>query len=628
MILIFGGTTEGKISADLCASSGSAFVYSTKGESSVRWSNSLSIWGELNFTQMAHICISNKISLIINAAHPFATNLHNNISRVSYLLKIPVIRFERKFKEKIDEALYFKEEKELISYLSTSSYNKILLLTGVSSVKKYKELWKKRDVWIRVMDRADSNQEIEIGGFPKSRVLYFKDNSIEQQREIFKKIKPNVIVIKESGESSGFYNKCTAAQEEKIAICILSKRELPDFYKPDELDFDGNIVVNGPLSLREMIDRILPGFFKLRVGITTGTCAVGASMACLRDIFEKRVQDWIEIMLPAGECIKIKAEFVSKGDNWCEYRVQKYSGDDPDVLNGIYIHSRVRVDSYFSDINNNRRITIDGGDGVGRVTLPGLGIDVGSAAINQKPKDSLLENINSYLNSFDKEDYLDNLKIEVIISAPKGVELASKTFNPKLGIERGISIIGTSGIVKPFSSEAFVASFCKEIDLSVALGCNSIILNSGAKSEKIVRSIFNKSCERSFVQIGNYVGSALEYIDKKQEITNIIVVLMVGKAVKLAQGRMDTHSKESLFDREFIKALAVKSGCDRSVINYIENLNFARDLWFINDKDQRDLLMQAIADSSLSYCRKTVKDREISFYLISEDGSYYVSNTP
>ena len=103
---------------------------------------------------------------------------------------------------------------------------------------------------------------------------------------------------------------------------------------------------------------------------------------------------------------------------------------------------------------------------------------------------------------------------------------------------------------------------------------------------------------------------------------------MVGKAVKLAQGRMDTHSKESLFDREFIKALAVKSGCDRSVINYIENLNFARDLWFINDKDQRDLLMQAIADSSLSYCRKTVKDREISFYLISEDGSYYVSNTP
>ena len=168
--------------------------------------------------------------------------------------------------------------------------------------------------------------------------------------------------------------------------------------------------------------------------------------------------------------------------------------------------------------------------------------------------------------------------VSVRISVPGGSELALKTFNPKLGITGGISIIGTSGIVRPFSSEAFVNSIRKEIQVAHALGCTRLVINSGAKSENYLRSRFPDLPPQAFVHYGNYIGDTLRAADE-DGITAITMGIMIGKAVKLAEGHLDTHSRNVVMNRDFITALARESNCPPTAIARIANLTLARELW-------------------------------------------------
>lgn len=166
------------------------------------------------------------------------------------------------------------------------------------------------------------------------------------------------------------------------------------------------------------------------------------------------------------------------------------------------------------------------------------------------------------------------------IFVPGGTELAAKTFNPRLGITGGISIIGTSGVVRPFSSEAFVNSIRKEIQVAKALGCTHIVINSGAKSEKTLRTRFPELPEQAFIHYGNFIGETLK-LAEAESIASVTMGIMIGKAVKLAEGNLDTHSKNVVMNKAFITRLASESHCPAPAIACIADITLARELWDI-----------------------------------------------
>ena len=174
------------------------------------------------------------------------------------------------------------------------------------------------------------------------------------------------------------------------------------------------------------------------------------------------------------------------------------------------------------------------GEGVGRVTLPGLGLEIGGPAINRVPR--------SMMEAVVRRAYPEG-GVDITISIPTGRELAVKTFNPRLGILDGISIVGTSGVVKPFSSEAFIASIVRQVDVALALGADTVVINSGAKSEKYLKGAFPELPFQSFIQYGNFIGETLEKLSTLS-VPKVYMGIMLGKAVKLAEGNMDTHSRK------------------------------------------------------------------------------------
>ena len=239
---------------------------------------------------------------------------------------------------------------------------------------------------------------------------------------------------------------------------------------------------------------------------------------------------------------------------------RKYSGDDPDVTHLTEICSEVA----FTEEHDGIRFLQ--GEGVGIVTLPGLGLEIGGPAINKTPR-QMMETI--------VRRHYPVGGVDITISIPQGRELATKTFNPSLGILDGISVVGTSGVVKPFSSEAFIASIVRQADVAVALGADTIVINSGAKSEKYLKAAFPDLPFQSFVQYGNFIGETLEKL-ASLSIPKIYMGIMLGKAVKLAEGNMDTHSKKVVMNKAYLHTVATKAGCTDRAHTLIDGLTMAR----------------------------------------------------
>ena len=193
---------------------------------------------------------------------------------------------------------------------------------------------------------------------------------------------------------------------------------------------------------------------KLRTGFTTGTCATASSKAALIAIIEQNSVNDVDVLLPKRDRIKIKINSCEFSRSHAKCSVIKDGGDDPDVTHGAEIFVDL---SLTDDIGS---VEIDGGEGVGRVTKPGLGLEIGGAAINPTPKKMILENVQEV-----GEQMLKQNGIKIVISVPKGKELAVKTDNPRLGIMDGISILGTSGIVIPYSTASFAAAIRQQIDV-------------------------------------------------------------------------------------------------------------------------------------------------------------------
>jgi cobalt-precorrin-5B (C1)-methyltransferase len=228
----------------------------------------------------------------------------------------------------------------------------------------------------------------------------------------------------------------------------------------------------------------------------------------------------------------------------------------------------------------------------------------------------ILRNLQSLFKS-----QTSNLKpqIKITISVPGGEEIARRTFNPRLGIEGGISIIGVSGIVKPFSEEAFIDSIRKCMTVAQASGTDRVVINSGAKSERFLRARYPDLPAQAFVQYGNYIGETLK-MAADLAIPNVTLGVMLGKAVKLAEGHLDTHSRRATMNLDFVRQLLREADCDID----ISDITLARELWDrLPAADSRDRFVQVVIAHCAEHCRPLLSDGELEILLIDDDGNIF-----
>ena len=286
---------------------------------------------------------------------------------------------------------------------------------------------------------------------------------------------------------------------------------------------------------------------RLRCGYTTGSCAAAAAKASALMLLTGHTLESIHLVTPRGDELDLTLHDIAINDESVSCGIVKDSGDDPDVTNGITVYARVDKTALPYTIE------IDGGDGIGRVTKPGLDQEVGSAAINSTPRRMITEELQQVCED---NGYTGGLK--VIISAPAGTEIAKRTFNPHLGIVGGISIIGTTGIVEPMSEEAVIESIALEIRQRKAIGDRRLILTPGNFGADFLKAVYGIDEER-IVKCSNYVGKALEAaIDAG--FSEVLLAGHIGKFVKLSGGIMNTHSKEGDHRAELMASAALVAG--------------------------------------------------------------------
>ena len=298
---------------------------------------------------------------------------------------------------------------------------------------------------------------------------------------------------------------------------------------------------------------------ELRKGYTTGSCATAAAKAATYLIFNGSCAE-VSIMTPKG--IKLDLEVLEGqliDEKTAKCGIRKNSGDDPDITDGAMIYAKVSLND-----DSSGKILIDGGEGVGRVTLPGLSCKVGEAAINPTPRKTIEAAVSEVLQKF---DYKGGAFVE--ISLPQGAELAKRTFNPKLGIVGGLSIIGTSGIVEPMSEQALIDTIKVEMSMRKATGCRYLLITPGNYGETFLKENFDVNRFYS-VKCSNFIGNALDFAEQ-MGFSGILFMGHIGKLSKLAGGIMNTHSKYADSRMEIMAAYAAKLGAKRELIEEIFN---------------------------------------------------------
>ena len=284
---------------------------------------------------------------------------------------------------------------------------------------------------------------------------------------------------------------------------------------------------------------------KLYYGYTTGTCAAAAAKAAALMLATRQSVPYVDILTPKGIALNLEVQDAALEEGHARCAIQKYSGDDPDVTNGILVYADVTLTA-------EPGVAVDGGVGVGRVTKPGLKQAIGEAAINPVPLRMIREGL-----EFVAEDYgITGLK--AVISIPAGVELAKRTFNPRLGIVGGISVLGTSGIVEPMSEAALVESIALELRQKYALGCRRIIISPGNYGADFIRSLVHVE-ETELVKCSNFIGQTID-MAVSTGFPELLFVSHIGKFIKLTGGIMNTHSREADSRAELMAACALRAG--------------------------------------------------------------------
>lgn len=575
MILVFGGTTEGRRAAEVLEEAGSVYFYSTKtGEQELTLHNGQRIDGAMDEEAMYAFCLEHSIRLMVDAAHPFASQLHATIAKVAESLQIPVVRYERIYPPRESDIVWIDDYNELTSYISP--HTTLLATTGVQSISKLKFLEMQGiKVIYRILNRENSILLAHEQGATDEQLCFYPQTA-----------SADAVLMKESGVSGGFVEKVAEAKEKGMRIIVLKRPQWPMF--------NGDcLMVNGPYGLRRAVEKLLPEFFPMHSGLTTGTCATAASIAATRQLLYDEQLNEVPVVLPDGETIYVPVGY-GKGYAYCI----KEAGDDPDVTNGIEVRASVKPSDSFE---------VMGGEGVGRFTLPGFDYPPGEAAINKAPREMIRKNLESF-----------GVPLTVTISVPQGAEIARRTFNPRLGIEGGISIIGVSGIVKPFSEEAFIDSIRKCMTVAKASGSDRVVINSGGKSERFVKALYPDLPRQAFVEYGNYIGETLK-MAHELHLENVTLGVMLGKAVKLAAGHLDTHSRKTTMDLDFIQQMLQESG----ITIDISDITLARELWERIPSTQLDDFAHTVIRHCTDYCNPLLPDGSLTILLIDDNGKIF-----
>jgi len=302
-----------------------------------------------------------------------------------------------------------------------------------------------------------------------------------------------------------------------------------------------------------------------RKGFTTGACSAAAARAAATGLVTGQVPEQIESMLPNGQRVTFT---VTEG--FCDAKhahavVIKDAGDDPDCTDKAHLTADLEL---LPELKN--EIVLAGGEGVGTITMRGLGLDVDGPAINPAPRKNIQDNVREVA-----EQLLQQQGLKVTISVPGGIEMAKKTLNDRLGIIGGISILGTTGIVHPYSTAAFRASVVQGIEVASNQGLDTVVLTTGGRTEKFTlrqRPDLQAAC---FVQMGDFLGPALDAAEQ-QNIRQIIIGGMVGKLTKIAQGEVITHARRNPVNTKLLADIAKTAGAPENICTAIAENETAR----------------------------------------------------
>lgn len=296
----------------------------------------------------------------------------------------------------------------------------------------------------------------------------------------------------------------------------------------------------------------------MRYGFTTGSCAAAAAKAAAYMLLSGRQKNTITIETPKGIPYTAEILEITRGEKAVQCAVRKDGGDDPDITSGALIYAEVSLTDHTRMQATDTRIHIDGGIGVGRVTKPGLDQPVGNAAINHVPREMIAKEV---LEVCDLMDYKGNL--QVIISVPEGEAIAKQTFNPRLGIVGGISILGTSGIVEPMSNQALLDTIRVELNQRRAEGFDYIAVAPGNYGLDFMKKAYGYDLDKS-VKCSNFIGVTID-MAVECGFTRMLLTGHIGKLIKVAGGIMNTHSKEADCRMELLSAFAIHEGAGADV---------------------------------------------------------------
>jgi len=333
---------------------------------------------------------------------------------------------------------------------------------------------------------------------------------------------------------------------------------------------------------------------ELRRGWTTGACATAAVKAALIRLWGGAFPTEVQITLPRGEMPVFALAHSAAGDGWAEVGITKDAGDDPDVTHGALIIARVQA--------SGGGVVFRAGAGVGTVTRPGLPVPVGEPAINPIPRQMMRHVVEECAATYGKIT-----DIEITISVPGGEAIALKTWNPRLGITNGLSILGTTGIVRPFSCAAWIASIHRGIDVARAEGQGHVAGCTGATSERVVQGLFHLP-DFAMLDMGDFVGGLLKYL-RRHPVPRLTIGGGIGKMTKLAQGALDLHSGRSQVD---FAALAQMTG-----LPVLEQATTALHAYEIAGPP----LAQAVAKQAKAVAKEVLRDSETEIDTVVIDRS-------
>lgn len=311
----------------------------------------------------------------------------------------------------------------------------------------------------------------------------------------------------------------------------------------------------------------------LRKGWTTGACATAAAVSAYGALGEGLFADPVTIRLPGGQTPSFTLSRGTFGNGWAEAGIIKDAGDDPDVTHGAEIIVRVARGE------PGQGLRFHAGAGVGTVTLPGLPLDVGEAAINPGPRRMIADNLAAVAG-----DRADSLDLDITVSIPDGETLALKTMNGRLGIKGGLSVLGTTGIVVPYSCSSWINSIHRGVDVARATGIDHIAAATGSTSEAAVKAMLGLP-DTALIDMGDFAGGLLKYL-RRHPVPRLTLAGGFGKLSKLGQGHMDLHSSRSSVDMVDLAQTAGRAGADAPTQARIAAANTAMQALAIADQAQ------------------------------------------